>query len=105
MSFLSFPMASVNDISYFQELHSRLKARGVLLCYSDFAAGKAQVEVHKKMPPNFVKLSRTLTRAVLQEASRQTQLETMVADCKPHRLRGDRARCRERPLGASYSAA
>jgi EAL domain-containing protein (putative c-di-GMP-specific phosphodiesterase class I) len=79
---LEFPDGSVNDISYFHDLHRRLKARGVLLCYSDFAAGKAQVEVHKKVPPNFVKLARTLTRSVLQEASRQTQLEAMVADCR-----------------------
>jgi pSer/pThr/pTyr-binding forkhead associated (FHA) protein len=78
---LEFPDGSVNDIPFFRELYTHLKARGALICYSDFAAGKAQVEVHKKMPPHYVKLSRSLARSVLQEGARQSLLQTMVNDC------------------------
>ncbi len=79
---LCVPDSAVNDIAYFQELYRRLKTRGVLLCYSDFAAGKAQFEVHKKMPPDFLKLSRAFARGVLNEPARKGQLEAMVADCR-----------------------
>ena len=79
---LEFPDSAVNDIAYFQELYGRLKARGVRVCYADFAAGKAQLEVHRKMPPDYLKLARSLARGVLQEAARQTQLQAMLTECR-----------------------
>jgi EAL domain-containing protein (putative c-di-GMP-specific phosphodiesterase class I) len=77
-----FPDSAVNDIAYFQELYGRLKARNVRICYADFAAGKAQLEVHRKMPPDYLKLARSLARGVLQEAARQTQLQAMLTECR-----------------------
>jgi EAL domain-containing protein (putative c-di-GMP-specific phosphodiesterase class I) len=54
----------------------------VRLCYADFAAGKAQLEVHNKMPPDYLKLSRTLVRGALQDTSRQSQLQAILSDCR-----------------------
>ncbi len=77
-----FPDSAINDLAYLQELYRGLKARGVRLCYADFAAGKAQLEVHHKMPPDYLKLSRPLARGVLQEAARQSQLQAILNDCR-----------------------
>jgi pSer/pThr/pTyr-binding forkhead associated (FHA) protein len=79
---LEFPDSAVNDIAYFHELYRRLKARGVLLCYADFAAGKPQLEVHRKMPPDYLKLSRSFAKAVLKDTDRQAQLQALLGDCR-----------------------
>jgi EAL domain-containing protein (putative c-di-GMP-specific phosphodiesterase class I) len=79
---LEFPDSAINDVGYLQELYRNLKERGVRLCYADFAAGKAQLEVHHKMPPDYLKLSRALARGVLQEAARQSQLQAILNDCR-----------------------
>ncbi len=79
---LEFPDSAINDVAYLQELYRRLKARGVRLCYADFAAGKAQLEVHNKMPPDYLKLSRSLVRGALQDTSRQSQLQAILSDCR-----------------------
>jgi EAL domain-containing protein (putative c-di-GMP-specific phosphodiesterase class I) len=79
---LEFPDSAINDLAYLQELYRRLKSRGVRLCYADFAAGKAQLEVHNKMPPDYLKLSRTLVRGALQDTSRQSQLQAILSDCR-----------------------
>jgi pSer/pThr/pTyr-binding forkhead associated (FHA) protein len=79
---VQLPDSAVNDIAYFHELYKRLKNRGVQLCYADFAAGKAQLDVHRKMPPNYLKLSRSLARSVLQEAAREAQLQTLLNECR-----------------------
>jgi EAL domain-containing protein (putative c-di-GMP-specific phosphodiesterase class I) len=79
---LEFPDSAVNDIAYFQELYGRLRSRSVLLCYADFAGGKAQLEVHRKMPPDYLKLSKSFTRSVLKDSDRQAQLQTLLGNCR-----------------------
>jgi EAL domain-containing protein (putative c-di-GMP-specific phosphodiesterase class I) len=79
---LEFPDSAVNDIAYFHELYRRLKARQVLLCYADFAAGKAQLDVHRKMPPDYLKLSKSFAKAVLKDTDRQAQLQALLSDCR-----------------------
>ncbi len=79
---LDLPDSAVNDMPYFHEFHRRVRQLGVGLCYSDFAAGKAQLEVHKKAPPDFLKLARSMMRTLGQDATRQQQLENVVASAR-----------------------
>jgi EAL domain-containing protein (putative c-di-GMP-specific phosphodiesterase class I) len=75
---LDLPDTAVNDIPYFHELYAQVRARGAKLCYSEFAAGQAQVDVHRKLPPNYIKLSRPMIRNVVSDIQRQSQLEKIV---------------------------
>jgi EAL domain-containing protein (putative c-di-GMP-specific phosphodiesterase class I) len=79
---LTLPDTAVNEIAYFQNLYGRAKDRGVRLCYTDFAGGKPQFEVHRKLPPDFVKLSRSLVRGVQHDRARMGQLQVMLAACQ-----------------------
>jgi EAL domain-containing protein (putative c-di-GMP-specific phosphodiesterase class I) len=75
---LDIPDSAVNDIPYFHDLHACVRDRGAQLCYSEFAAGKAQINVHRKVPPNYVKLSRAMMRGLSNDTSRQAQLEGVI---------------------------
>jgi EAL domain-containing protein (putative c-di-GMP-specific phosphodiesterase class I) len=75
---LDFPDTAVNDIPYFHELYAQVRARGAKLCYSDVAAGQAQVDVHRKLPANFLKLAKSMIRGVAHDSHRQSQIERIV---------------------------
>ncbi len=79
---LDLPDSAVNDIPYFHELHARVRESGAQLCYSDFAAGKPQVDVHRLVPPDYLKLSRSMIRGLSRDPNRQTQIETLIQSCR-----------------------
>jgi EAL domain-containing protein (putative c-di-GMP-specific phosphodiesterase class I) len=76
------PDSLVIDMPHFHEFHGRLRRLGVRLAYGDFAAGKAQFEVHRRAPPDLVKLARSMLKNLSADAERQRQVATVVRTCR-----------------------
>ena len=55
---LDLPDGAVNDIPYFHEFYSQVRARGAGLCYSEFAAGKSRLDELAKVRPDYLRLAR-----------------------------------------------
>ncbi|MDZ4819832.1 MAG: EAL domain-containing protein [Planctomycetota bacterium] len=79
---LDLPDSVVNDIPYFHEIHAWITDFGAELCYSEFAAGKAQVEVHRKVPPNYLRLARAMVRGIAQDDDRQALIKSTIRTCR-----------------------
>src|SRR6185436_12302850 len=67
------PDSVVVDMPHFHAFHGWLRELGMRVAYGDFAAGKAQFEVHKKAPPDFVQLSRSMLKNLAADSERQRQ--------------------------------
>ncbi|MFO0899424.1 MAG: EAL domain-containing protein [Pirellulales bacterium] len=76
------PDSVVVDMPHFHAFHSWLRELGMRVAYGDFAAGKAQFEVHKKAPPDFVQLSRSMLKNLAADSERQRQVGNVVRACR-----------------------
>lgn len=76
------PDSDVNDVPYFQQWYNRIRESGAGLCYRDFAAGRARLEEHRKMPADYIKLSASMVRGVWQDANRRAACETLMRACR-----------------------
>lgn len=76
------PDGVVVDMPHFHAFHGRLRELGLRIAYGDFAAGKAQFEVHKKAPPDLVQLSRSMLKNLAADSERQRQVGNVVHACR-----------------------
>lgn len=75
---LELPERAVETAADLASLRSWLSARQVALAYEGVASGRARIAELKDMPPDFLKLDRTMLQGVHRGADRLRQVEFVV---------------------------
>lgn len=73
---------TVVDVSTLKRLRAQLKDIGIGVAYDDFGSGRSRLEELVEVPPDVVKLNRTLVTELQDSPGRQKVVQTIVAVAK-----------------------
>src|SRR5439155_10844602 len=69
---------AVADVDAMRALRARLTGLGVGLAYDDFGAGKARLTELAEVPPDFIKLDKSLTHGLHMAPGRQELVRALT---------------------------
>jgi EAL domain-containing protein (putative c-di-GMP-specific phosphodiesterase class I) len=78
---VEFHEDSVADPASIRRFRDQLHALGIGLAYDDFGAGQARLSELAEVPPDFVKLDKSLTRGIHQAKARQELVQALTRVC------------------------
>jgi len=76
---VELPDSAVTGGDAFRDLISALGELGVEVAYDQFAGSQAQVAEIESVPPDFLKLARSLVRDIHRDQKRQQQIQNLVS--------------------------
>ncbi len=81
------PEVSVSDGTFIGPVRDRLSERGIAVAYSGFSAGKSRLAELAEVPPEFLKLDRSLIQGLQLSEPRKKQVRDIVAACEEHGIK------------------
>lgn len=75
---VEIPDSAACDIPYFREFVHSLRNVGVGVAYGDFSGGAAQLDAHRAIAPDYLKLARPLVAGLPRNRERQRRLQALV---------------------------
>lgn len=73
---------TLTDNSTLLLIRNEMKDLGVGLAYDDFGTGRSRIEELVEVPPDYIKLNRSLVRELHESSARQTVIQSIVAVAK-----------------------
>jgi EAL domain-containing protein (putative c-di-GMP-specific phosphodiesterase class I) len=81
------PEVSVIDGAFIEPVRNRLSERGIAVAYSGFSAGKSRLAELAEVPPEFLKLDKSVVQGLHLSETRKKQVRDTVLACEEHGIK------------------